>query len=324
MAARWRRRRWRRRWVLNTAAFERHRAEILWIAGQSLNRDGTKAARIAVLVDRNPPLWPNAAMLRFAILLLICALPAHAQERTEVDVELFLAVDVSRSMQPFELEIQRRGYAAALVSDEVQTALSAGLLGRIAVTYVEWAGADSQRVVVPWTILDGPEAGARIATSITAHVQDALRRTSITGVLDYAAQSIEINAFNGLRRVIDVSGDGPNNMGGPVTQARDRTLARGITINGLPLMTQDDSFTARYNIDDLDAYYTACVIGGTGAFVLPVTDWAEFEDAVRRKLVLEIADRPQERIWRAQTSAPYNCNIGEEIWQRNQSLFAYP
>ncbi|MEP2889214.1 DUF1194 domain-containing protein [Tateyamaria sp.] len=263
-------------------------------------------------------------MLRFAILLLICALPAHAQERREVDVELFLAVDVSRSMQPFELEIQRRGYAAALISGEVQTALAAGLLGRIAVTYVEWAGADSQRVVVPWTILDGPEAGARIATSITAHVQDALRRTSITGVLDYAAQSIETNAFNGLRRVIDVSGDGPNNMGGPVTQARDRTLARGITINGLPLMTQDDSFTARYNIDDLDAYYTACVIGGTGAFVLPVTDWEEFEDAVRRKLVLEIADRPHERIWRAQTSAPYNCNIGEEIWQRNQSLFAYP
>lgn len=263
-------------------------------------------------------------MLRFVILLLVCTLPAHAQERMEVDVELFLAVDVSRSMQPFELEIQRRGYASALTSREVQAALGAGMLGRIAITYVEWAGADSQRVIVPWTVLDGPEAGARIATSITAHFEDALRRTSITGVLDYAAQSIEANAFDGLRRVIDVSGDGPNNMGGPVTEARDRVLARGITINGLPLMTKDDSITARYNIDDLDDYYTACVIGGTGAFVLPVFDWAGFEDAVRRKLVLEIATRPAERLWHAQTTAPYDCLIGEEIWRRNQSLFAYP
>ena len=263
-------------------------------------------------------------MLRLVLLLMICALPAHAQDRTEVDVELFLAVDVSRSMQPFELEIQRRGYAAALTSPEVQAAIAGGLLGRIAITYVEWAGADSQRIVVPWTLLENPEQAAGIAQQITANFDDALRRTSISGALDFAADSIDGNRFDGLRRVIDVSGDGPNNMGDLVTNARDRVLSRGMTINGLPLMTQDESFTSRYNIDDLDTYYTACVIGGSGAFVLPVTDWVEFEDAVRRKLVLEIAARPPERMWRAQSTAAYDCQIGEKIWRQNQSLFAYP
>ncbi|WP_299725260.1 DUF1194 domain-containing protein [uncultured Tateyamaria sp.] len=266
-------------------------------------------------------------MLRLSFLLiLICALPLRAQERVEVDVELFLAVDVSRSMQPFELEIQRRGYAAALTSDEVQAAIAGGLLGRIAITYVEWAGAYNQRVIVPWTLLESPEQATQIAGQITANFDDALSRTSISGALDYAAASIEANRFDGLRRVIDISGDGPNNMGDPVTRARDRVLAQGMTINGLPLMTQDDSFTSRFNIEDLDAYYTACVIGGTGAFVLPVTDWAEFEKAVRRKLVLEIASvpHPRERVWHAQSTGAYDCLIGEKIWDRNRDLFAIP
>ncbi|MEO0379246.1 MAG: DUF1194 domain-containing protein [Pseudomonadota bacterium] len=249
----------------------------------------------------------------------------QAETRIEVDVELFLAVDVSRSMQPFELEIQRRGYSAALVSDEVQAAIGGGMLGRVAITYVEWAGAHSQRIIVPWTLLESPKQAAQIAAQITANFDDALRRTSISGALDFAAASIDNNGFDGLRRVIDVSGDGPNNMGDAVTNARDRVLARGMTINGLPLMTKDDSLTSRYNIDDLDAYYTACVIGGSGAFVLPVTDWAEFEEAVRRKLVLEIAARPTpERLWRAQSPATYDCLIGEKIWEKNRTLFAYP
>ncbi|WP_415402630.1 DUF1194 domain-containing protein [Tateyamaria sp. SN3-11] len=256
-------------------------------------------------------------------LILMLSAPAQAQERVEVDVELFLAVDVSRSMQPFELEIQRRGYAAALTSPEVQAAIGGGMLGRIAITYVEWAGAHDQRVIVPWTLLQNPADAAAIAARITTNYDAALRRTSISGALAYAAASIEGNAFDGLRRVIDVSGDGPNNMGPPVTRARDQVLAQGITINGLPLMTQDDDLTSRWNIPDLDAYYTACVIGGTGAFVLPVTDWAEFEEAVRRKLILEIAARPA-RLWRAQAPASYNCLIGEQIWERNRDLFALP
>ncbi|MEM6374009.1 MAG: DUF1194 domain-containing protein [Pseudomonadota bacterium] len=262
----------------------------------------------------------------FVFLTCLLALPLQAQDRIEVDVELFLAVDVSRSMQPFELEIQRRGYAAALTSDEVQAAIGGGMLGRIAITYVEWAGVYTQRTVVPWTLLDTPQAAERVADRISANFEDGLRRTSISGVLDHAADSIVTNGFDGLRRVIDVSGDGPNNMGDTVTRARDRVVARGMTINGLPLMTQDDSITSRYNIDDLDAYYTACVIGGPGAFVLPVTDWDEFEQAVRRKLVLEIAARPVSpaHIWRSSDTGAYDCLVGEKIWERNRQLFAYP
>ncbi|MEL6467164.1 MAG: DUF1194 domain-containing protein [Pseudomonadota bacterium] len=263
-------------------------------------------------------------MRLLCVFLSLFASCLHAQERTEVDVELFLAVDVSRSMQPYELEIQRRGYAAALVSQEVQDAIASGFLGRIAITYVEWAGAAHQREIVPWTVLASPRDAARVAARITAHFDDGMRRTSISSALIHAADSIEANDFNGLRRVIDVSGDGPNNMGLPVTEARDAVLARGITINGLPLMTQDDGIMARWNIPDLDVYYTACVIGGTGAFVVPVIDWLEFEDAVRRKLVLEIAGQPV-RLWRAQASRPYyNCLIGEEIWERNRDIFALP
>ena len=262
-------------------------------------------------------------MRRLILLFLLLCTPLGAQERVEVDVELFLAVDVSRSMQPFELEIQRRGYATALSSPEVQAAISRGPLGRIAITYVEWAGVWDQRTVVPWTMISTPAEAQAIADTLTAQFDEGMRRTSISAALVHAAASIESNNFMGLRRVIDVSGDGPNNMGLGVTTARDEVLAKGITINGLPLMTRDDSLFSRWDIPDLDAYYTACVIGGVGAFMIPVTDWAEFEAAVKRKLVLEISALP-ERLYRAQTPAPYNCRVGEEIWERNRAIFAEP
>jgi hypothetical protein len=267
--------------------------------------------------------------MRFALLLLaflLCPLGAAAED-IEVDVELFLAVDVSRSMSPGELEIQRRGYASALTSDEVADAIGNGMIGRIAVTYVEWAGAHSQNVVVPWTLIDSRAAAEGVARQITAHFDDSMRRTSISGALMYAAESFETNGFTSWRRVIDVSGDGPNNHGRPVERARDAVLERGIVINGLPLMTHD-TFSERWGIADLDVYYERCVIGGPGAFVIPVLEWSEFAMAVRRKLVLEIggiAPGP-ERILPAQYQPrpPYNCMIGEEIWERNRFLFDSP
>ena len=195
-------------------------------------------------------------MWRLLSLLLAFAVPVPALAQTEVDVELFLAVDVSRSMAPAELEIQRRGYAEALRSTEVITAIEGGLIGQIALTYVEWAGTGSQRVVVPWTIIGTAAEARAFADRIEAHFDPSLRRTSISGALLYAAESIETNEFLGLRRVIDVSGDGPNNHGRPVTRARDAVIARGITINGLPLMTSDRA-GARWHLDDLDAYYTS-------------------------------------------------------------------
>ena len=255
---------------------------------------------------------------------LFFALPVSA-EKVEVDVELFLAVDVSRSMQPDELDIQRRGYAQALGSEEVWNAILRGPLQRIAITYVEWAGAGSQREVVPWTLVETRADLITVADTIAAHDHQALRRTSIASVLGRAAYSLEANAFLGLRRVIDVSGDGPNNEGIAVTTARDRTLALGITINGLPLMTYDpDGYFSRWGIPDLDAYYRNCVIGGVGAFLIPVTSWEEFPAAVRRKLVLEIAGLPPERIWRAEGEV-YDCFVGERLWERNRAnLFVLP
>jgi len=189
-------------------------------------------------------------------LLLWLPLPLNAQQ-TEVDLELFLAVDVSRSMSPQELELQRRGYAAALTSAEFQAALQGGFLGRIALTYVEWAEDYAQRVVVPWTLVQTPAHAAQIAGTLTATYDDSLRRTSISGALDHATTSFEDNGFYGLRRVIDISGDGPNNQGGPVLAARARALDKGIVINGLPLMTFD-ALSGFWGIPDLDVYYRNC------------------------------------------------------------------
>ncbi len=241
-----------------------------------------------------------------------------------MDVELFLAVDVSRSMSPAELEIQRRGYAEALTSRDVGAAIAGGLIGRIAVTYVEWAGEYSQRVVVPWTLIDTPQSAQSVANQITAHFDEGLRRTSISGALLYAAEDFDDNGFQGLRRVIDVSGDGPNNQGRPVLRARQAVLDKGFIINGLPLMTQD-ALSEIWGIPDLDVYYQRCVIGGPGAFVVPVLSWDQFADAVTRKLVLEIAGPPA-RLIRAQsrTLPPYDCLVGEKLWQRNRGYFSIP
>lgn len=261
--------------------------------------------------------------MRWLLPFLFCPLAALA-DPVEVDVELVLAVDVSRSMSADELDIQRRGYAAALSSADVLGAIRGGLLGRIAVTYVEWAGDSAQRVIVPWTMIETQAEADAVALMILSQTAPGMRRTSISGALLHAADDIEANAFAGLRRVIDVSGDGPNNQGLPVLAARDAVVARGITINGLPLMTRDD-FSTLFGIDDLDLYYEACVIGGAGAFVIPVRDWSEFAQAVRRKLVLEIAGLPP-HLWAAQyRPAPaYDCLIGEKLWERNRRFFDTP
>ena len=204
-------------------------------------------------------------------------------------------------------------------------AITGGLIGRIALTYVEWAGSHSQTVIIPWTLIDEKADAQAVAERLTAFFSDSMRRTSISEALIYAADSFEVNDFTGLRRVIDISGDGPNNQGRPVLTAREEVLARRITINGLPLMTVDE-ISLRWGIPDLDIYYTNCVIGGPGAFVVPVLEWDQFAEAVERKLVLEISNRLPQR--RARDSIVpvqgYDCLIGEKIWQRNQSDFFMP
>lgn len=259
---------------------------------------------------------------------LISAVVACSEE-VEVDLELILMVDVSRSMSASELEIQRRGYAEALQSPEVFAAVQSGLLQRVAMAYVEWAGQGTQRIVVDWRVLASAEDLAAFAKTLTAEFSPSLRRTSISSALTYAADSFENNGFAGLRRVIDVSGDGPNNQGTLVELARDAVLARGITINGLPLMTRD-GLGAHWHIDALDVYYRDCVIGGPGAFVIPVHDWDDFADAVRRKLVLEMVHRPAPKRPPAARIVPVqfagedkaDCLIGEKIWEQRSRAWS--
>lgn len=249
-------------------------------------------------------------------LLLVALLAPAAQAETEVDLELVLLVDVSRSMTARELEIQRAGYAAALRSDEVYAAVQSGLLQNIALTYVEWASV--QEVIVPWRVLRTRADLDAFAATLTSRFDPAMRRTGISEALHYGRALIAGNDIRGLRRVIDISGDGPNNLGRQVDLARDQVVANGITINGLPLMTRE-GMGAQWHLDDLDIYYKTCVIGGPGAFVIPVYNWQDFERAVKRKLVLEIADLTSgPRLIRAQNlpSDPRDCRVGEKIWQR--------
>ncbi|RYH12215.1 DUF1194 domain-containing protein [Tropicimonas sp. IMCC6043] len=249
---------------------------------------------------------------------------AHADaDGIEVDLELVLMVDVSRSMTENELEIQRLGYAAALQTDAVYAAVQSGMLGRVALSYVEWAG--TQQVIVDWRLLETREDLAAFADTLSANFNPALRRTSISEALLFGAEMIENNEYAGLRKVIDISGDGPNNDGRPVTFARDRVLAEGITINGLPLLTRE-GMGSQWHLEHLDIYYETCVIGGPGAFVVPVLDWQDFAEAVRRKLVLEMASQsPAETLRPAQMLLrdPYDCMIGEKMWQERRRYWDY-
>lgn len=241
-----------------------------------------------------------------------------------VDVELVLAVDVSLSMSPAELEIQRHGYAAALTHDNVLKAIADGTYGKIAVTYVEWAGTRWQRVIVPWTVIANRADAERVVAQLNARAPDSARRTSISGALTFGSDLFAESGFQGTKRVIDVSGDGPNNQGPPVNLTRDEVVRQGITINGLPLMTRG-GFSGAFDVDNLDRYYSDCVIGGPGAFMIPVNDWTQFPEAIRRKLVLELAG-PASRQWAAEEMAhppvvrtddrpPADCLAGEKMWR---------
>lgn len=262
------------------------------------------------------------APLFLAVFLGLGVSATAGSEEVEVDLELVLMVDVSRSMTERELEIQRRGYAAALQTESVYKALRSGLLGRIAMTYIEWAG--SQQVIVDWRLLETRADLAAFAATLTAKFDPALRRTSISEALLFGADQIDFNGYKGLRRVIDISGDGPNNAGRPVTAARDAVLSRRIVINGLPLMTRE-GLGADWHLDALDLYYETCVIGGPGAFVVPVHDWDDFAEAVRRKLVLEMAGPPA-GVKPAQFTPrdPTDCLVGEKIWHEMRRYWDTP
>ena len=262
-----------------------------------------------------------AALLAVAVSMAADAAPSPRFADTSanavpVDVELILAVDVSYSMDPDEQALQREGYVRALKSKEFLTALHEGAHGKIAVMYFEWASQFDQKILMPWRLIDGPEAADAVADELARAPYRRASRTSISGGLAFAKPLFDNSGYRGLRRVIDVSGDGANNSGALVAPTRDDVVAAGITINGLPIMLKRPN-SGTMDIENLDVYYEDCVIGGPGAFVVPIHDRAQFIDATRTKLILEVAGRePQPRMIRASAEKPrISCTIGEQMWQ---------
>ncbi len=260
-----------------------------------------------------------AGVAGLAVLLVVASAQAKGGA-TGVDAELVLAVDVSYSMDQEEQKLQRAGYAAALTSPEFQGALKSGPYGKVAIVYMEWASSRDAKVLIEWTVIDGPAAANAFADKLLEAPYRRASRTSVSGAIDASMALFENNGFEGIRRVIDISGDGPNNDGRLVTQARDEAVAKGVTINGLPLLIRPVR-AAYMDIDDLDIYYRECVVGGPGSFVTPVRDSKAFVDATRTKLVLEIASRepplPIIRVASTDAEKPkMSCTVGEDLWRR--------
>ena len=270
------------------------------------------------------PVAIRALLIAIALLALATS---GSRAQTDVDLQLVLAVDVSWSMDPEEQRLQRDGYVEAFRDALVQKAIQSGPNARIAATYFEWAGPDIHFVVIPWTLLDGRPAIEAFAARLAERQISRHRMTSISSALQFAVRQLDASPFRSARRVVDVSGDGPNNAGpSPVTRIRDELVRAGIVINGLPIMLKTgvlDSYGWGQDIADLDVYYSNCVIGGPGSFVIPIRKREEFATATRQKLLLEISGLLPPRLRHAQLGPPpaaegeYDCEIGERNWRRN-------
>jgi Protein of unknown function (DUF1194) len=207
-----------------------------------------------------------------------------------VDLELVLAVDVSGSIDEDEARLQRQGYIDAILNPLVIEAIKSGPLQRVAFTYFEWSGDYHQRTVVDWMILDG-ERTAKVFTEALAEAPLVrANRTSISAAIDYAQKQFARNGVDGTRKVIDISGDGYNNIGRSVTDARDDAVAQGTIINGLPIINENPNPTGRPGPKDLDEYFRDNVIGGPGSFVVVAYSFNDFSNAILNKLIREIAD----------------------------------
>lgn len=227
---------------------------------------------------------PRPAVLALLAGLLAAAPAARAET---VDLELVLAADGSPSIDDGELRLQRDGYAAAITDPEVLSALTAGAHGKTALLYVEWGAADSQVIIADWTVIDGPAAATAFAELLRTRPRGAVGWNSISNAIAFATDQLATNAHDGLRKVIDVSADSGNHGGIPLAAARDAALMNDITINGLPVLCR--SCDGRPSSGDLESYFASQVIGGFGAFVVTVDQTTSFAEAIRRKLLLEIA-----------------------------------
>jgi hypothetical protein len=271
----------------------------------------------------------------FVFLALCAAAPARAGDQP-VDLELIIAVDVSWSVDATEARLQREGYVTAFTDPDVVEAIQSGFLGKIAVLYFEWAGMGHDKVVQDWTVISDEASAKAFAARLSKARYETGYRTSISEAIDFATPRFVGNGYEGRRKVIDISGDGANNYGRLVTLARDDAVNQGITINGLPILSDASGEFDRAWTPDLDLYYEHCVMGGRGAFVVAANGFQDFAAAIRQKLVLEIADlapvkrRPATRhgsvspliLVQAQTPTGESsdgrsippCDIGERRW----------
>lgn len=269
---------------------------------------------------------------RFGLLILFTAIASQAAsldrpagDYPQVDLELILAVDASPSISRAEQKLQRDGYVSAFRHADLGSAIESGEMGRIAVLYLEWAGPSQQAVVIPWTILDTSKDAQALADKLAERslLIDKLAEwsltegpsTSISGTLWAAKDLFAESGIRSTRRVIDVSGDGPNNVGPPLDPIRDSLFAQGVTINGLPITLPSEGTVDRSLIHtgpNLQSYFEHCVIGGQDAFAISVTDVQVFATAIRRKLVREISTSPSEVIpaaYGGHSEGTFDCRI---------------
>jgi hypothetical protein len=235
-------------------------------------------------------------LLVFAASILALATPSRAEE--SVDLLLVLASDVSRSVDTRKFQLQREGYAAALSNPRVVDAIRSGPHGRIAICFVEWSGVTSQKLVIDWTIVSDAATARKIGDQLIELPRAFADRTSISAGIEFAMSQLERAPFRGVRRTIDVSGDGTNNSGRDVTLARDEALAKGVTINGLVILSDSPLPWNPEHTNPpggLDGYYRNNVIGGGGAFVMVAENHDSFGQAIVKKMIAEIAFNPPPR-----------------------------
>ncbi|MGG5824065.1 DUF1194 domain-containing protein [Falsiroseomonas sp. HW251] len=237
-----------------------------------------------------PPTLPGRRAFLGTLLAAPALLSARAAEAEPVDVELVLAVDVSRSVDQEEQELQFRGYAAAFRDPKLIEGIAGGPIGQIGVTLFTWSDWHIQEHLVPWMKIDGPAAAERVAQAIDAAPRRTWLYTSISGAMDFGSR-LYGRAFEGTRKVMDISGDGVNNSGRPLSEARRDALEKGIVVNGLAVLDRTPQPWSA-GLPPLDAYYRDEVIGGPGSFLMVAEGFEAFEQAVKRKIIREIASAP--------------------------------
>jgi hypothetical protein len=237
------------------------------------------------------------AFLAVLLGVLLAVAPARAAPE-QVDLELILAIDVSGSVDEEEAALQRQGYLRALVHPQVLQAISGGERKKIGITYVEWAGYHYQRVVADWSVVSDRASAERFVAKIASVPISTERWTSISGAIEFAMRRFEASPFRGTRRVIDISGDGRNNNGRDLAEVRREALAKGIVINGLPIVNDRPTRWGTPPERDLDLYYRDHVIGGPGSFFIVADGFQAFANAIRTKLVREISGAPGDGVIR--------------------------